>query len=84
MSSLTSPLLLVLFVPGLLAAPPRDRHLCPDACPELRETLDKAVEQGLPHLILDGTPVSSDRPTTIGDIAKSVLVLTQFEHKTIS
>jgi hypothetical protein len=23
-------------------------------------------------------------PTTIGDIAKSVLVLTQFEHKTIS
>jgi hypothetical protein len=29
--------------------------------PTLRETLDKAVEQLLPYLILDGTLVSSDR-----------------------
>jgi hypothetical protein len=29
--------------------------------PSLREALDKAVEQGLPYLILDGTLVSSDR-----------------------
>ncbi len=29
--------------------------------PTLRETLDKAVEQGLPYLILDGTLVSSGR-----------------------
>ena len=29
--------------------------------PTLREALDKAVEQGLPYLILDGTLVSSDR-----------------------
>jgi len=29
--------------------------------PTLRETLDKAVEQGLPYLILDRTLVSSDR-----------------------
>ena len=29
--------------------------------PALREALDKAVEQGLPYLILDGTLVSSDR-----------------------
>ena len=31
------------------------------AAPTLREALDRAVEQGLPHLILDGTLVSSDR-----------------------
>jgi hypothetical protein len=29
--------------------------------PSLRETLDKALEQGLPYLILDGTLVSCDR-----------------------
>jgi hypothetical protein len=29
--------------------------------PSLREALDKAVEQGLPYLILDGTLISSDR-----------------------
>jgi hypothetical protein len=29
--------------------------------PSLREALDKAAEQGLPYLILDGTLVSSDR-----------------------
>ena len=29
--------------------------------PTLRQALDKAVEQGLPYLILDGTLVSSDR-----------------------
>ena len=29
--------------------------------PTLREALDKAVEQGLPYLILDGTLISSDR-----------------------
>ena len=29
--------------------------------PSLREALEKAVEQGLPYLILDGTLVSSDR-----------------------
>jgi hypothetical protein len=29
--------------------------------PTLREALDKAIEQGLPYLILDGTLVSSDR-----------------------
>ncbi len=29
--------------------------------PALREALDKAVEQGLPYLILDGTLISSDR-----------------------
>jgi hypothetical protein len=29
--------------------------------PSLREALDKAVEQGLPYLILDGTLVASDR-----------------------
>lgn len=29
--------------------------------PTLREALDKAVDQGLPYLILDGTLVSSDR-----------------------
>ena len=29
--------------------------------PTLREALDRAVEQGLPYLILDGTLVSSDR-----------------------
>ena len=29
--------------------------------PALREALDKAAEQGLPYLILDGTLISSDR-----------------------
>ena len=29
--------------------------------PSLREALDKAIEQGLPYLILDGTLISSDR-----------------------
>jgi hypothetical protein len=29
--------------------------------PSLREALEKAVEQGLPYLILDGTLISSDR-----------------------
>ena len=29
--------------------------------PSLREALDRAAEQGLPYLILDGTLVSSDR-----------------------
>ena len=29
--------------------------------PTLREALERAVEQGLPYLILDGTLVSSDR-----------------------
>ena len=29
--------------------------------PSLREALDKAVDQGLPYLILDGTLISSDR-----------------------
>ena len=29
--------------------------------PSLREALDKAVEQGLPYLILDGTLIASDR-----------------------
>jgi len=29
--------------------------------PTLRETLDKAIDQGLPYLILDGTLISSDR-----------------------
>ena len=29
--------------------------------PTLREALDRAVEQGLPYLILDGTLISSDR-----------------------
>jgi DDE superfamily endonuclease len=29
--------------------------------PSLREALDKAAEDGLPYLILDGTPISSDR-----------------------
>ena len=29
--------------------------------PTLREALEKAVEQGLPYLILDGTLISSDR-----------------------
>jgi len=29
--------------------------------PTLRETLDRAAEQGLPYLILDGTLISSDR-----------------------
>jgi hypothetical protein len=29
--------------------------------PTLCETLDEAIEQGLPYLILDGTLVSSDR-----------------------
>ena len=29
--------------------------------PTLREALDKAVGQGLPYLILDGTLISSDR-----------------------
>ena len=29
--------------------------------PTLREALDKAVEQGIPYLILDGTLISSDR-----------------------
>ena len=29
--------------------------------PTLREALDKAAEQGLPYLILDGTLISSDR-----------------------
>ena len=29
--------------------------------PSLHEALDKAVEQGLPYLILDGTLISSDR-----------------------
>ena len=29
--------------------------------PALREVLDKAVEQGLPYLILDGTLIASDR-----------------------
>ena len=29
--------------------------------PSLREALDKAVDQGLPYLILDGTLLSSDR-----------------------
>src|ERR1700759_1811415 len=29
--------------------------------PALRETLDKAIDQGLPYLILDGTLISSDR-----------------------
>jgi hypothetical protein len=29
--------------------------------PTLRETLERAVEQGLPYLILDGTLISSDR-----------------------
>jgi hypothetical protein len=29
--------------------------------PTLREALDKAIEQGLPYLILDGTLISSDR-----------------------
>ena len=29
--------------------------------PSLREALDKAVEQGLPYLVLDGTLISSDR-----------------------
>jgi len=127
--------------------------------PSLREALEKAVEQGLPYLILDGTLISSDRcaakktskkgkeidawysggagagvlvpvkkpargeldidtrtrnallrslryqgergfalmsqrwrvlqhvmvsPTTIGDLAKAVLVLVQFEHKMIT
>ena len=31
--------------------------------PTLREALEKAVEQGLPYLILDGTLISSDRCT---------------------
>jgi hypothetical protein len=90
--------------------------------PTLHDTLEKAAEQGLPYLILDGTLIASDRcsdkktsnmllrgaryqgerafalmsqrwrairhvsadPSQIGDIAKSVLVLTQFEHKMIS
>jgi hypothetical protein len=35
--------------------------------PTLREALDKAVEQGLPYLILDGTLVSCNRwPGTYG------------------
>jgi len=70
--------------------------------------LQKAAEQGLPYLILDGTLISSDRcadkktsrkgkdidkraiqhtsvsPATIGDLAKSVLTLTLFEHKMLS
>ena len=29
--------------------------------PTLHQALDRAVEQGLPYLILDGTPISSDR-----------------------
>ena len=29
--------------------------------PTLHEALDKAVEQGLPYLILDGTLISTDR-----------------------
>ena len=29
--------------------------------PTLRQTLDKAIDQGLPYLILDGTLISSDR-----------------------
>ena len=29
--------------------------------PTLREALDKAIEQGLPYLILDGTLIASDR-----------------------
>jgi hypothetical protein len=29
--------------------------------PTLRDALDKAVEQGLPYLILDGTLIASDR-----------------------
>ena len=29
--------------------------------PSLREALDRAVEQGLPYLILDGTLIASDR-----------------------
>lgn len=29
--------------------------------PALREALDRAVEQGLPYLILDGTLIASDR-----------------------
>ena len=29
--------------------------------PTLRETLDKAIDQGLPYLIMDGTLISSDR-----------------------
>ena len=29
--------------------------------PTLREALDRAAEQGLPYLILDGTLISSDR-----------------------
>ena len=29
--------------------------------PTLSEALDKAAEQGLPYLILDGTLISSDR-----------------------
>jgi hypothetical protein len=29
--------------------------------PQLSEALDKAVEQGFPYLILDGTLISSDR-----------------------
>ena len=29
--------------------------------PTLHEALEKAVEQGLPYLILDGTLISSDR-----------------------
>jgi hypothetical protein len=33
----------------------------PPRAPSLREALDRAVEQGLPYLILDGTLVSSDR-----------------------
>src|SRR5690349_24722600 len=28
--------------------------------PALRQTLDKAIDQGLPYLILDGTLISSD------------------------
>ena len=32
-----------------------------EKAPSLREALDKAVEQALPYLILDGTLVSSDR-----------------------
>jgi hypothetical protein len=41
--------------------------------PTLREAVEKAAERGLPYLILDGAL-----------IAKSALVLTQFEHKMIS
>jgi hypothetical protein len=63
--------------------------------PDLRQALEKAKEQGLPYLILDGKIVASDRckenlqrvmvsPSRIGDLTTAALVLVHFEHKMIA